>query len=340
MSDLLNKIPRYKEGAPHRPILDVPFMDELEATWKAPWGNVGGPFGFLNKVLVHKPGEEQDIEMIGDDLQLFNLPEGKTDVKKFREQHDNFVKALREHGSEVIFLEPKRPLVGTYGIPLRSASFMREHITVPGGIIICREAVAYKRGLEAFHAQRVGELGCPIIYTVHGNGVFEGSNSYWIDDKSIILATGLRGNAEGMRQIEWVLRNMGVEDIHHAQLPGYISRREHQVGPNSGYFHLDMTFGMASEGVACLYPGGVGYDTIDWLEKKGVDIVEISEEELHLCAPNLLPLAPKKCLVPGIGFKMTDELRKRGVEVVEVDLSEFAKAGGGPTCMTLPLSRI
>ena len=28
-----------------------------------------------------------------------------------------------------------------------------------------------------------------------------------------------------------------------------------------------------------------------------------------------------------------------GIEVIELDLSEFAKCGGGPTCMTLPLIR-
>ena len=40
-----------------------------------------------------------------------------------------------------------------------------------------------------------------------------------------------------------------------------------------------------------------------------------------------------------IGLNMTAELRKRGIEVIELDLSEFAKGGGGPTCLTLPLIR-
>ena len=104
-------------------------------------------------------------------------------------------------------------------------------------------------------------------------------------------------------------------------------------------FHLDMTFGMAYYKIAVLWPGGVGYDTIQWLEGKGVDIIEVADDELLTCAPNLLPLGPKKVLVPGFGLKMTRELRKRGIQVVEIDLSEFAKGGGGPTCLTLPLIR-
>jgi N-dimethylarginine dimethylaminohydrolase len=75
------------------------------------------------------------------------------------------------------------------------------------------------------------------------------------------------------------------------------------------------------------------------LENKGVDIIEVSDEELNICAPNLLPIAPKKVIVSAFNLGMTDELRKRGIEVIELDLSEFAKGGGGPTCLTLPLIR-
>ena len=100
-----------------------------------------------------------------------------------------------------------------------------------------------------------------------------------------------------------------------------------------------MTFGMAHYKVGVLWPGGVGYDTIQWLEEKGVDLIELSDDELHACAPNLLPIGPKKVIVSGLNLNMTKELRKRGIEVIELDLTEFAKGGGGPTCLTLPLIR-
>ncbi|MCG2779083.1 MAG: arginine deiminase family protein [Desulfobacterales bacterium] len=334
----LEKIPFYQKDMPHKPIYGIDFLDEVEMAWGEKWG-LNSTFGKIRKILVYRPGEEQKEALIQEDLQLFNLPEGPSDFEKMQEQHDEFVTAMENEGIEVIFLEPRKPLIGTYGIPIRSAPFLRETITVRGGVIICRLAVAYKKGLEAFAARRVAELGCPILHTIHGMGVFEASNMVWIDEKSVILATGLRSNAEGLRQVEAVLRAQGVEDIHHAQLPGYLQKRTHQVGPSSGIFHLDMTFGMAYYNIAVLWPGGVGYDTVSWLEEKGIDIIELSEEELHLCAPNLLPIAPKKVISPATGINMNRELEKRGIEVVEVDLSEFAKAGGGPTCLTLPLVR-
>ncbi|RKX76006.1 MAG: hypothetical protein DRP87_13105 [Spirochaetes bacterium] len=335
---LLEKIPFYKKGLPHKPILGTDFLDELKTNWGEEWG-IKSAFGKIKKVMVYRPGEEQTDELIRQDYQLFNLPQGPTNLEKLQKEHDELVSALKAEGVEVIYLEPKKPLRGTYGVPLRSAPYTRETIVVRGGVIIERPAPAYKKGLEVFHARRIAELGCPILYTIHGKGVFEASNMVWIDDKSVILSTGLRGNMEGARQVETILRDMGVDDIHFAQLPGYLYSRRNQVGGSSGIFHLDMTFGMAYYGIGVLWPGGVGYDTILWLESKGVDIIEVPDEELLTCVPNLLPVSPKRVISPAAGKTVNQELKQRGIKVIEVDLSEFAKGGGGPTCLTLPLIR-
>ena len=100
-----------------------------------------------------------------------------------------------------------------------------------------------------------------------------------------------------------------------------------------------MAFGMACDRVGVIWPGGVGYDTILWLESKGIDLIEVSDEELRACAPNLLPISPQKVIVSALDLPVTGELRKRGVTVIELDLSGFAKEGGGPTCLTAPLIR-
>jgi len=336
--DILKNIPGYEEGMPHKPIFGTDYLDDLKANWGEEWGPKS-PFGKMRKVMVGRPGEEQKHELIGQDLQLFNLPEGATDLAKFQKEHQSLVDALEAEDIEVVYLDQGQPFIGTYGIPLRTVPYTRETLVVRGGAIICRPTVAYKKGMEVYHARRLMELGCPILHTIHGKGAYEASNLVWIDDTSVILAVGLRGEMEGLRQVEGILRGLGVEDIHIAHLPGYMGTRKHQVGGTSGIFHLDMTFGMAYYNIAVLWPGGVGYDTIMWLESKGIDSIELSDEELHLCAPNLLAIAPKKVIVSGIGLNMTAELRKRGIEVIELDLSEFAKCGGGPTCMTLPLIR-
>ena len=334
----LEEIPGYRRGMPYRPIYETDFLDELKATWGEEWG-VKSAFGKIRKIMVHRPAEEQTHPLIRQDPQLFNLPEGVSDLGKLQAQHDRFVEVLKAEGIDIVYLEPKAPLIGSFGIPLRSAIFTREAIVVRGGAIISRSASAYKKGLEVFQARRLMELGCPILHTVHGRGVFETSNMVWVDDDSVILATGMRGNEEGRNQVEHILRGLGVREVHYTQLPGYLNTRTHQVGPSSGMFHLDMCFGMANPRVAVLWPGGVGYDTIKWLQNRDVDIIEVSENELHTCAPNLLVVSPNRVIVSAMHLRMTEHLRKRGIDVIELDLSEFARAGGGPTCMTLTLIR-
>jgi N-dimethylarginine dimethylaminohydrolase len=336
--DPLKKIPLYEKGRPYRPIYGKSFLDELKEAWGEEWG-FKSCFGKIKKIMVCRPGDEQKSSLISEDYQLFSLPEGGLDFDKLQQEHRNLVAALEKEGIEVLYLNSDKPFIGTYGIPLRSAPYTRETIIVRGGAIIERPAPAFKRGLEVYHAKRLMELGCPILYTVQGNGSFEASNMVWVDDKSVILAVGLRSNMEGLRQVEYILRNLGIEDIHVAHLPGHLYSRKHQVGGSSGMFHLDMTFGMAYDKIGVLWPGGVGYDTVLWLESKGVDLIEVSDDELLTCAPNLLPIAPKKVIVPAFNLRMTEGLRKRGIHVIEVDLSEFAKGGGGPTCLTLPLIR-
>ncbi len=335
----LEKIPFYKKGLPHKPIYGTDFLDDLEANWGERWG-VWSAFGKIRKIMVCEPGVEQKDSTIPQDYQLFNLPEGPTDFDKLVREHRALVAALESEGIEVIRLKPTdQTAIGTYGIPLRSIMYTRETIMARGGAIVERPVPAYKKGLEIYHAKRLMQLGCPILHTIRGKGAYETSNMVWIDDSSVILALGLRGNMEGLAQVECLLREQGVQDIHIANLPGYLYNRKYQVGGASGIFHLDMTFGMAYYKVAVLWPGGVGYETIRWLESKDIDIIEVSDDELHVCAPNLLPIAPKKVIVSAVGMEMTKELRKRGIEVIELDLTECAKGGGGPTCMTLPLIR-
>lgn len=335
---ILEKIPGYQLGKPPRPIFETTYMEELKANWGENWG-AQSAVGKLKKVLVHRPSDENMSPLIAQDPALFNLPQGPPDLERMRRQHDNFVDAIKGEGIDVVFLNPKEPLIGTYGIPLRSACYAHESVVINGGAIIERPAPAYKKGLEVFHARRLVELGCPILYTVQGEGCFEASNLWFLDSKTAMIATGLRTNMEAIDQITPILKRAGVEEIHTTHLPGYLEKREWQVGGSSGIFHLDMTFGMADEGLGVLYPGGVDYDTIRFLRERGVSLIEVSEEELRNCAPNIFPLAPGKVVIPSGSDETIRNLRKEGVDVIDVDLSEFVKAGGGPRCMTLPLVR-
>ncbi|NPV85872.1 MAG: hypothetical protein HPY45_07680 [Anaerolineae bacterium] len=333
----LKEIPLYRPGKPPLTFFDSDFLDELEKTWGRRWGSQSS-YARLRAVIVHRPDAEAAFGDVDPDF--LNLPSGLPNLARMQAQHDAFVRLLNENGVETLPLYAPQPLHGTYGIPLRSATYTHETLMVRGGAIVCRCAPAYKRGLEYYQARTLAGLGCPILYTVHGKGFFESSNAVWLDKKSIALAISQRANLEGVNQVSSVLRDFGVEDIHIVHLPGPLNTRKAQTGGGGGAFHLDMVFGVAAERIGVIYPQGVGYAFIDYLlHQKGFDLIEIPEEEVNGCPSNFLVVQPGRLIMPAGNPIVSAELRKRGIEVIEIDLSEFTNAGGGPTCMTMPLIR-
>ena len=96
----LNQIPSYQKGMPYKPIYETDFLDELTVNWGEEWG-IKSAFGKIRKIMVYRPGEEQKDPLIAKDYQLFNLPEGPTDLSNLQKQHDNLVTILKSEGIDI-----------------------------------------------------------------------------------------------------------------------------------------------------------------------------------------------------------------------------------------------
>lgn len=335
----MKKDPHYREGLPPYTSFDIDLREDIAETWGRDWGGQSS-YAKLRAVVVQRPGPEAAPKEALADNQWYSLPTGLPDLEKMQQEWDDFVKVLNDNDVETISLNAEQPVHGTYDLPLRCITYCHETLMVKGGAIICRLAAGFKRGEEYYHSKRLGELGVPILYTIHGKGFFESSNAVWLDKESIALATSQRANMEGINQLKPILQNHGVEDIFIVHLPGPLYTRGAQVGHGGGAFHLDMVFGVAGPKLAVLYPDAVGYDFVDYLvNQKNFDIIECPLEEANSVATNFLVLEPGKLVMPEGNPIVTGELKKRGIEVIEIDLTEYAKAGGGPTCMTIPLIR-
>ena len=103
----------------------------------------------------------------------------------------------------------------------------------------------------------------------------------WFDRHTIVLGTGVRSNFEGVRQVEEVVRAMGVEDVLHFQIPW-------------GHAHLDGLMNPVDSKKILIFPWQTPYDVIEPLRKKGYQLIEAPsiEEVKHGSAVNLVALAP------------------------------------------------
>lgn len=317
----------YEPGRPARPevIADLSYLDELEATWGRRWG-AQSEMGRLRMAMVSVPTANEVSPEAEEDPIFYGLPSGLPDLALMKRQHRAFVKALEDFGVELVYLEVPQEYYGPYcrnRIMWAPASCF----VINGGAILPRYGLApWRKGHEVLMFKKLAEIGCPVLYTLHGKGVLElGGNGQWLDPKHLIIGLGPSGNLDGARQVEEVFRRAGVEEIHYAYFTGAI--------------HLDIVFGMADAWLAVIDPVHLDHATQVYLRKKGIKCIEAPPEEAANAACNTLVLEPGRLLMPAGNPRTAGALREEGVTVIELEMSEFVKTGGGPHCATGNLIR-
>lgn len=301
------------------------YMDELPKIWGKRWG-AQSEIGHLRSVMVSRPSDNEASPEVRDDPHFFATQGSFPNLELMRRQHKELVKVLVDFGSEVVYFDPPAETIGPYG-RLRMLWAPASAFVINGGAIIPRYGLApWRRGFEALLARKLGELGCPILCTIHGDGVFElGGNCQWLDPRHLVIGVGKTTNMEGVRQVWSVFKDSGVEDIHLTTFKNVI--------------HLDMAFGMASDWVAVVDPRCLEPSFLAYLRRKGIELVEVDPAEADNSACNTLVLKPGVVVLPAGNPKTAKALRERNIEVIEIDMSEFVKTGGGPHCATAGLVR-
>src|SRR5437879_13089835 len=120
-------------------------------------------------------------------------------------QHDSLVKALREEGVEIVFLD------GAAQHRMKSVYTRDSVVAAAGGAIVARMGAPIRRGEELPVTRALARLGMPILRTIHGTGILEGGSVAFTNPKLAVVGLSSRVNEEGARQLEEVLRVQGVE---------------------------------------------------------------------------------------------------------------------------------
>ncbi len=295
--------------------LENDFEEEIKEYW-GPWG-VSSEVSQLRAVLMRRPGEEVD-DFSFEEVR-FRAP---VSAEKMREDHDRLADFYRENGVEVFYVKKQRP-------DRPNAFFMRDLMFMtPQGAIIGRPAIPSRRGEERYVAEALARLGVPIIKTINGGGIFEGANAMWIDRKTAILASGARGNKEGLEQVQIELERQGVEDFIYMQIP-------------YGHAHIDGILNMAREDLAIVHAPQVPYDVCAALKNKGIEIIEAPSrtEAKETMGINFVAIKPGLVVQPQGNPRCREVLEKKGVKVLTVEIFELLKGWGGIHCATAFLKR-
>lgn len=174
-------------------------------------------------------------------------------------------------------------------------------------------------------------IGIPILGEIQGEGLVEGGDVVWMDERTVAVARGYRTNDEGIRQFKELTAGI-VDECIVVPLP-------HGNGPDE-CLHLMSIISFVDKDLAVVYSKLMPVFFRELLIQRGVQLIEVPDDEYDNLGCNVLALAPRKVVVSA-GNPVTKRLlEEAGAEVYEYKGTEITYKGtGGPTCLTAPLAR-
>jgi N-dimethylarginine dimethylaminohydrolase len=274
----------------------------------------------LKRVLVRRPDEAFGNA----DPALWHYV-SQPELETAQAEHDALAATLREAGCEVLYHQAELP-------EHSDAIFTHDPVIVTDeGSIILRMGKEQRRGEEAAIGTALEEFGVPTLATLEGEATAEGGDLLWLDHDTLAVGRGYRTNAEGLRQLTAVLRPLGVETLE-VQLP-------HGDGPVS-CLHLMSLISMLDHNLAVVHLPLLPVPFVELLSDRGIAVVEVPDEEYPTMGPNVLALAPRRCLTIEGNPVTRERLEAAGCEVLTYRGEELSlKAEGGATCLTRPILR-
>jgi N-dimethylarginine dimethylaminohydrolase len=238
---------------------------------------------------------------------------------------DGFVALLERAGVAVTRLPPD----GTTGLDslyVRDASLVCDR-----GVILCNMGKPQRRTEPAAQEAALGAAGVPLLGRITGAGTVEGGDVCWIDERTLAVGRGYRTNDEGIRQLRHLVRDC-VDEVVVVPLP-------HWRGPDD-VFHLMSIVSPVDRDLWLVYAPLLPVPFREILVDRGIELVEVPGPELETLGCNVLALAPREVLTVAGNPATRARLEAAGVVVHEFAGEEICvKGGGGPTCLTRPLTR-
>ncbi|MGZ8781911.1 MAG: dimethylarginine dimethylaminohydrolase family protein [Gaiellaceae bacterium] len=237
-------------------------------------------------------------------------------------EHEAFRDLLEGAGAEVIVAD------GESGNP--DAIYAYDPVLVgDGGAVLLRPGKDARLGEPGALESDLARAGVPVVGRVEAPGTIDGGDTLWLDGSTLLVGRGYRTNASGVEQLQGAFPDAEVLSY---DLPHWNGRAE--------VMHLMSLISPLADDLALVYPRLAPVRLIELLEERGIELVEVPDEEFETMGPNVLALGPRRALA----LEGNDETRRRmeaaGVNVLVYKGDEISRKGdGGPTCLTRPILR-
>jgi N-dimethylarginine dimethylaminohydrolase len=281
--------------------------------------------GRIQKLLLRHAREAfLDDSTIDSQWKALNFS-GPPDRRRAIEEYDGFLDVLSRCASELVCL-PGEPGLTLDSIYIRDAA-----VATDRGVILCNMGKASRSAEPAALGRALDARGITVAGAIQPPGRLEGGDIVWLGAHTIAVGRGYRTNDEGIRQLR-ILLGPAVEDLIVVPLPHW--RGETDV------FHLMSLISPVDDDLAVVYPPLMPVPFREGLLERGIRLVEVPDDEFNTMGANVLAVAPRICVMLAGNPETRRRLERAGATVSEYVGNEISlKGGGGPTCLTRPLTR-
>jgi N-dimethylarginine dimethylaminohydrolase len=239
-------------------------------------------------------------------------------------EYDALIEIVASTGARMDFL-PAAEGAGLDSIYVRDAS-----VGSPSGLILCRMGKPQREAEPAAQKRAFEEWGLPLRGAIEPPGLLEGGDVVWLDAETLIVGRGYRTNDEGIRQ----LRRLVGERVHVIVVP-----LPHWRGAGD-VFHLMSIVSPVDRDLAVVYARLLPVPLRELLLERGMELIEVPDQEFDTMGANVLALAPRQCVMVYGNPVTRAALEKAGADVQIYEGRDISlMGGGGPTCLTRPIER-
>jgi N-dimethylarginine dimethylaminohydrolase len=200
-----------------------------------------------------------------------------------------------------------------------------------GGAILLRSGKAIRQAEAPAMGEWFERHGIPVLARLEAPALADGGDLLWLDSRTLVIGRGFRTNEAGARAIETAVAPY-VDSVHVVDLP---------IDRGADYcLHTLSLISMLDRDLAVVSLPLMPVHLYALLRERGVELIEIAEEEWDSLAPNVLALGPRDVVLLAGNEGTSKRLSSAGCRVQAIEGSDVAiKGSGGPTCLTLPLQR-
>ncbi|MBD7985974.1 amidinotransferase [Sporosarcina sp. Sa2YVA2] len=279
----------------------------------------------LKHVIVKHPNDAfRNQSHLASEWRTFNYL-AEPNFEEAVKEYDRFIDILSKHVEQIDYL-PQSDDVGLDSL------YAHDPVKfTPVGAIILKSGKELRQPEAAAYKQFLKEKGIPIIGELTGDAVSDGGDIVWLDERTLVVGRGYRTNDEAIRQLKEMTAHM-VDEFIVVQLP-------HDLG-EAECLHLMSFISMVDQDLAVVHSRLMPVFFRQLLIDRGIQLIEVPNEEYDKLGCNVLALAPRVCMLPIGNVSTKEQLEKAGATVYEYKGDEISVLGtGGPTCLTCPVVR-